>query len=169
MSVPNRYNGGGSLSGVVLVDATTGDPYTAGGSSPAQGSTTSGQTGGLVQGATTTNAPTYTTGTTNPLSLDPQGGLRLSYPALPASTDRSGTATTTSGGLSVAANANRKSLVGQNIGANNIGFNEQGGTAAIGTAGTYTVAPGASFSISTNKLVNFIAATGSTAVTMTET
>lgn len=87
---------------------------------------------------------------------------------LPAGTDRSGTATTTSGGLSVAANANRTGLVGQNIGANNIGFNEFGGTAAIGTAGTYTVAPGSSFSISTNRLVNFVAATGNTAVTITE-
>lgn len=168
MSVPNRYNGGGPLSGVVLVDAATGDAYTAGGSSPAQGSATTGQTGGLVQGATTTNAPTYTTGTTNPLSLDPQGGLRVSYPALPATTDRSGTATTTSGGLTVAANANRKSLVGQNISAVVIGFNEQAGTAAIGTAGTYTVAAGASFSISTNKAVNFIAASGTAAVTITE-
>lgn len=144
------------------------DPLPVTGGGVAQGGSTTGQTGVLVQGATTTNAPTYATGTTNPISLDPQGGTRISYPALPASTDRSGTATTVSGGLSVAANANRKGLVGQNIGANNIGFNEQGGTAAIGTAGTYTVAPGASFSISTNKLVNFIAATASTAVTMTE-
>ena len=169
MSVPNRYNGGGPLSGVVLVDATTGDPYTAGGSAPAQGSTTSGQTGGLVQGATTANAPTYTTGTTNPLSLDPQGGLRLSYPALPAGTSRSGTATTTSGSLSVAANANRKSLVGQNVSAVSVGFNELGGAAVIGGADTYTVAAGASFSVSTNRLVNFIAASGTAVVTMTET
>jgi hypothetical protein len=169
--MPVPYNAGGPAASVVLVDPTTLQPYTAsgGGTSPAQGSATAGQTGGLVQGATTTNAPTYTTGTTNPLSLDPQGGLRLSYPALPASTDRSGTATTTSGGLSVAANANRKSLTGQNVSGVVIGFNEQGGVAAIGTAGTYTVAAGASFSISTNKLINFIAASGTAAVTMTET
>jgi len=88
--------------------------------------------------------------------------------ALTATTDRSGTVTTVSGVFNVPANATRKGLVGQNIGANNIGFNEQGGTAAIGTAGTYTVTPGSSFSISSNKLVNFIAATGSTAVSMTE-
>lgn len=87
---------------------------------------------------------------------------------LPAGTDRSGTATTTSGGLSVAANASRQGLVGQNVSSVNIGFNEQGGTAAIGTAGTYTIAPGVSFSISTNKQVNFVAASGTAAVTMTE-
>lgn len=94
--------------------------------------------------------------------------MSVTSPALPASTDRSGTATTTSGVFNVPANSERKGLVGQNIGANNIGFNEQGGVAAIGTAGTYTVPPGSSFSVSTNKLVNFIAATGSTAVSMTE-
>jgi hypothetical protein len=88
--------------------------------------------------------------------------------ALGAGTDRSGTATTTSGGLNVAANSARKGLVGQNTSAVNIGFNEFGGTAAIGSAGTYTVAAGQSFSISTNRLVNFIAASGTAAVTLTE-
>lgn len=42
-----------------------------------QASTTSGQNGVLDQGATTTAAPTYTTGTTNPLSLNTSGGLRV--------------------------------------------------------------------------------------------
>jgi hypothetical protein len=42
----------------------------------AQGSTTSGQTGGLVQGAVTTAAPTYVTAKTNPLSLETDGDLR---------------------------------------------------------------------------------------------
>lgn len=42
----------------------------------AQGSTTSGQTGQLVQGAVTTAAPTYTTAQTSPLSLDTTGNLR---------------------------------------------------------------------------------------------
>lgn len=88
--------------------------------------------------------------------------------ALTAGTDRSGSATTTSGVLSVAALASRRGLVGQNISTVSIGFNEFGGTAAIGTAGTYTVAAGSSFSISTNRLINFIAASGTAAVTMTE-
>lgn len=43
----------------------------------AQGSTTSGQTGGLTQAAVTTSAPTYTTATTNPLSMDTSGNLRI--------------------------------------------------------------------------------------------
>lgn len=44
----------------------------------AQGSTTSGQSGTLVQTATTTSAPTYTTAKTNPLSTDTSGNLRTS-------------------------------------------------------------------------------------------
>lgn len=43
----------------------------------AQGSTTSGQNGILAQGAVTTAAPTYTTGQTDPLSLNTSGGLRV--------------------------------------------------------------------------------------------
>lgn len=43
----------------------------------AQGSTTSGQTGGLIQGAVTTSAPSYTTGQTDPLSLTTAGALRV--------------------------------------------------------------------------------------------
>lgn len=42
----------------------------------AQGSTTSGQTGPLVQGAVTTAAPSYTTAQTSPLSLSTAGSLR---------------------------------------------------------------------------------------------
>lgn len=43
----------------------------------AQGSTTSGEVGTLVQGAVTTAAPTYTTAQTSPLSLDTAGNLRV--------------------------------------------------------------------------------------------
>ena len=42
-----------------------------------QGSTTSGQSGPLVQGAVTTAAPTYTTAQTSPLSLTTGGALRV--------------------------------------------------------------------------------------------
>ena len=94
--------------------------------------------------------------------------LAASLGFLPAATDRSGSATTTSGGLTVAANANRRGLVGQNISAVNIGYNEFAGTAAIGTAGTFTVPPNASFVVSTNRAVNFIAASGTAAVSLTE-
>lgn len=43
-----------------------------------QGSTTSGQSGFLVQGAVTTSAPSYTTAQTSPFSLTPGGLLRTS-------------------------------------------------------------------------------------------
>jgi hypothetical protein len=43
----------------------------------AQGSTTSGQLGSLIQGAVTTAAPAYTTGQTSPLSLTTTGLLRV--------------------------------------------------------------------------------------------
>jgi len=42
-----------------------------------QGSTTSGQSGVLAQGAVTTAAPSYTTGQTSPLSLTTSGELRV--------------------------------------------------------------------------------------------
>lgn len=43
----------------------------------AQGSTTAGELGPLVQGAVTTASPTYTTATTNALSLTTAGALRI--------------------------------------------------------------------------------------------
>jgi hypothetical protein len=43
----------------------------------AQASTTSGENGVLIMGATTTSAPTYVTATSNPLSLDTSGNLRV--------------------------------------------------------------------------------------------
>ncbi len=81
--------------------------------------------------------------------------------------NRSGTAATSSGQLAPA-NPARRGLNIQNIGANNIGVNEFGGTAAIGSPGTYTVAPGGSVSIRTTNQINAIAATAPTAYTATE-
>jgi|ERR1700674_217590 len=43
----------------------------------AQASTTSGENGVLIMGATTTSAPLYTTATSNSLSLDTSGNLRV--------------------------------------------------------------------------------------------
>jgi hypothetical protein len=43
----------------------------------AQASTTSGQSGPLIQGAVTTSVPSYTTAKTSPLSLTPTGNLRV--------------------------------------------------------------------------------------------
>lgn len=45
-------------------------------SGAAQGSTTAGQTGPLMQAAVTTNDPAYVSGQTNPLSLTTAGGMR---------------------------------------------------------------------------------------------
>lgn len=42
-----------------------------------QGSTTTGQSGALVQGAVTTAAPTYTNGQTSPFSINTGGALRV--------------------------------------------------------------------------------------------
>lgn len=53
-----------------------------------QNSTTTNQTGPMVQGATTTNAPTYSTAKTNPLSLDTSGLLRVSLKDTPANTNK---------------------------------------------------------------------------------
>lgn len=52
-----------------------------------QGSTTSGEKGPLVQGAVTTNAPSYTTAQTSPLSLDTSGLLRASLKDTPSNTN----------------------------------------------------------------------------------
>lgn len=41
-----------------------------------QGSTTSGQSGPLIQGAVTTNSPSYTTAQTSPISLNLRGAMR---------------------------------------------------------------------------------------------
>jgi hypothetical protein len=86
---------------------------------------------------------------------------------LPAGTDRSGTATTSSAQLAPA-NSARTFLVGQNVGANNIWINEFGATAVVGGAGSYKVIPGNSFNIQTNRQVNVIAETGNTAFTASE-
>lgn len=103
-----------------------------------------------------------TNGAANPISATTTSS------ALPAGTERSGTAQLTSGVLAPA-NASRRSLNIQNIGANNIGINEFGGTAAIGTAGTYTVVPQATVNVRTANAINVIAVTGATAYTATET
>lgn len=145
--MPTVPNAGQPVALVSLVDGTTGAYASAGGGATGAGTA-----------ATATRVTYASDGATVPVT---QG-------ALTAGTNRSGTATTTSGGLTVAANAARRFLMGQNISAVTIGFHEHGGTAAIGTAGTYTVAAGTPFSISTTNAVNFIAASGTAAITMTE-
>lgn len=60
----------GTLNGVALDTSVNGVIV-------AQGSTTSGEKGPLVQGAVTTSAPSYTTAQTSPLSLTTSGALRV--------------------------------------------------------------------------------------------
>lgn len=68
----------------------------------AQGSTTSGQSGPLVQGAVTTAAPTYTTGQTDPISLTTAGAVRVDGSA--TTQPVSGTVTANQGTPNTAAN-----------------------------------------------------------------
>lgn len=69
----------------------------------AQGSTTSGQSGPLMQGAVTTASPTYTTAQTNPLSLTTAGALRVDGSAVTQPV--SGTVTSNQGTANTLANA----------------------------------------------------------------
>lgn len=115
-------------------------------------------------------APVYVTNdTANAIFTQPASGSTQTTQTspLPAGTDRSGTAGTTSAQLA-AANATRRGLNIQNISANNLGINEFGGTAAIGTAGTYTLAAGATLNVRTNRQINVIASAASSAYTATE-
>lgn len=146
--MPVPYNKSTPTANVVLIDPVTLEPYSAGGS----GSTT------------TINGVNGSTAATNANPLPVQTG------ALSATTnDRSGTATTTSGAFFVAANTNRRELVGQNESTTlTIYFNEFNGTAAAATAGSYTVPPLTGFRVSTKNRVNFVSPGGSAPVTMTE-
>jgi hypothetical protein len=62
--------------GVTTITASSLPLPTGAANAVAQGSTTSGQTGELMQGAVTTNAPTYTNGQTSPINMGTSGGLR---------------------------------------------------------------------------------------------
>lgn len=186
MPTLENYNAGQSPIRAVLVDPTTGADYTASGGGGGGGAVTIANGADATQGAIADAAYTSGNGTVVSIlkgifgraaqvwGLNGTGLATYANPVpvnigvLAAGTNRSGTATTTSGGLTVAANTARRGLVGQNISGVVIGFNEFGGTAAIGTAGTYSVPAGSSFAISTTNAVNFIAASGTAAVTMTE-
>lgn len=70
-------NAGTNLNTSALALESGGNLATLAGTAVAQTSVTSGQSGYLMQGAVTTTAPSYTTGRTNPLSLNNAGGLRV--------------------------------------------------------------------------------------------
>lgn len=100
-------------------------------------------------------------------NLDASGNTVTVAGPLSAGADRSGSAGTTSATLAPV-NANRRGLNVQNVGTGNLGINEFGGAAAIGTAGTYTLPAGAALNVRTNRQVTVIAATANTPYTATE-
>lgn len=161
-----------------------------GASEVTQGSTTSGQSGTLVQGAVTTGAPTYTTGKTNPLSLNTAGDLRTvvtsgavtissgtvtlsassvtMLPTIGAVTDCSGTIT--SGGNAqtmVAVNASRKYLFIQNTSDTTMWINFT--TTAVANQPSLQITAGSAFTMEGNfvssEAVSVIGATTSKAFT----
>jgi hypothetical protein len=88
---------------------------------------------------------------------------------LPAGTDRSGAITTGGTAKELApANTERRSLKGQNISAGDLWINENGGTAAADTQGSYKVPGGSTFSIGTNRTISIVGATAGQAWTATE-
>lgn len=86
------------------LNATVTGTVTVANNTYAQASTTSGQLGQLIQGAVTTVAPTYTTATTNPLSLTTAGAIRIdgSGAVSPLPTGGSTSALQTTGNTSLA-------------------------------------------------------------------
>jgi hypothetical protein len=91
--------------------------------------------------------------------VDASGNLSDAGAPLQAGTDRSGAIA--AGGTAqqlAAANTVRRSLKGQNISAGDLWINENGGTAAADTAGSYKVPAGATFSVGTNRAVSIVGA-----------
>jgi hypothetical protein len=91
----------------------------------AQGSTTSGQSGNLIQGAVTTAAPTYTTAQTNPLSLNTSGGLRVdgsgvTQPVSGTVTANQGTANATPWNENIAQWGGTNTTLGQKVSASSV-------------------------------------------------
>ncbi|WP_198352345.1 hypothetical protein [Sphingomonas sp. MA1305] len=116
--------------------------------------------GGFLLFAQATDASGNPTGTSaNPTSTQAA--------PLAAGTDRSGIVGTAAIQLAPT-NPARRGLNIQNISTANLGINEIGGTAAIGSAGTYTLAAGASLNVRTNRAISIIASAASSAYTATE-
>lgn len=100
-----------------------------------QASTTSGQSGPLVQGAVTTAPPTYTTAQTNPLSLTTAGGLRTDTSSV------AGTTTATGNGV-VGAGVQRVAIASDNssVTVNHLDTAPANGSITAFDAGTSTFA-----------------------------
>lgn len=136
----------------------------------AQGSTTSGQKGPVVQGAVTTGAPTYTTAQTSPLSLTTAGALRTDASA--TTQPVSGTVTANAGtgtmgvNLAQVAGATVTTGNGTSAGAQRVTISSDStgqvalatGTNSIGNIGTVTTLTGITNALpaGTNTLGNVI-------------
>lgn len=103
--VPTSVTGTVTISGTVTANiGTTGGlalDTSVNGILVAQNSTTSGQTGPLIQGAVTTAAPSYTTAKTSPLSLTTAGALRIDGSAVTQPVSGTVTANAGSGNFAV--------------------------------------------------------------------
>lgn len=137
----------------------------------AQGSTTSGQSGPLIQGAVTTGAPAYTTAQTSPLSLDTAGNLRTTTTLGAGSavighviTD-SGSTTVVTGSVTVAqATASNLKVDLSGTGANTTALKVDGSAVTQPVSGTVTANAGTgTFTVAGNK-TNNNAAPGATNV-----
>ncbi len=122
----------GTLNGAALDASVTGLQV-------AQGSTTSGQKGPLVQGAVSTSSPSYSTGQTSPLSLDTAGSLRVNVV--------SGGGANNSVGLAGSAIPTSNTLVGYKDGSGNL--QPIFGDATNGIKVQVTTGGGANASVST--------------------
>jgi hypothetical protein len=94
----------------------------------------------------------------------------LTPQTLPPGTSRSGTIAAANTAQTLApANASRQSLTGQAPASAQIGINEMGGTAAIGSPDTYIIAAGQAFGISTNRAISIVCGTAGVSWSATET
>lgn len=82
-SYPSPFQYGGKIDTVKVSNTVTVNDLSL---ELSQGSATSEQAGPLIQAAVTTAAPSYTTGTTNPLSLTAGGSLRTTVTAITGGT-----------------------------------------------------------------------------------
>jgi hypothetical protein len=87
-----------------------------------QGSTTSGQSGQLIQGAVTNTSPNYTTGQTSPLSLTLTGALRIdgSQSTSPLPTGAATSALQTAGNTYLASIDTKNPALGQALAASSV-------------------------------------------------
>lgn len=126
----------------------------------AQGSTTSGQSGQLMQGAVLTSPPTYTTAQTSPAVLTLKGALETAPIGAPNYANGQ-VATSTTAATLVAARVTRRSVSIKNYDAT---ITVYIGAATVTAANGYKLLAGESVSIDATGLIQVIAASGTPTV-----